>query len=201
MGWRSRFWNSESCSFCFSSSLSRVASRLVANNARERESGFSRKYALAESCAQAWRKAASIQWQPPRMSPVPPRAFWDGCTSQQLDRKLSCPQAVAASGRRHLCDQHHTTGAAEPRARNDICAKNDAGGMNAVFNETVYCVAAEPDETLLRVSVTDVGQEVAYETAVLGRLRRGYRVLRTLHALKPMLSICKSDRHDWCPWS
>ena len=61
--------------------------------------------------------------------------------------------------------------------------------------ETVHCVAAEPHATFLRVSVTerrdragvsnllgegwrDAGQEVAYTIAVLGRLRRGYRVLQ-----------------------
>jgi hypothetical protein len=50
-------------------------------------------------------------------------------------------------------------------------------GMNAAFVQEVHCVAAEPDATFLRASVTDGGLEVAYETAVLGRLRCGYRVL------------------------
>ena len=51
-------------------------------------------------------------------------------------------------------------------------------GLNATFGEQVHCVAAEPDATVVRVSVTDGGQEVAYETAMLGRLRRGFRVLQ-----------------------
>jgi len=51
-------------------------------------------------------------------------------------------------------------------------------GINAIFvGETVHCVAAEPNATFLRVSVGDEGHEVAYEIAVLGRLKRGYRVL------------------------
>jgi len=53
----------------------------------------------------------------------------------------------------------------------------DRNGLNAVFKKTVHCVASEPHETFLRVSVTDGDKEVANEIAVLGRLRRGYRVL------------------------
>ena len=51
-------------------------------------------------------------------------------------------------------------------------------GLNTRFDRTVHCLAAEPDACLLRVSVLDAGEEVAYETMVLGRLRPGYRVLR-----------------------
>jgi len=51
-------------------------------------------------------------------------------------------------------------------------------GLNAPFAQTVHCMAAEPDSTFLRLSVTDSGKEVAYETAVLGRLRGGYRVVQ-----------------------
>ena len=46
-------------------------------------------------------------------------------------------------------------------------------GLNAKYGDTVHCLTAEPHETFVRVSVVDGGQEVAYETAVLGRLRRG----------------------------
>eukprot|EP00966_Prymnesium_polylepis_P294180 6794283-Prymnesium_polylepis.1 len=53
-----------------------------------------------------------------------------------------------------------------------------SNGMNAVFGDQMYCTAAEPHMTFLRLSVSDGGKEVAYETAVLGRLRRGYRVLQ-----------------------
>jgi len=51
-------------------------------------------------------------------------------------------------------------------------------GLNAVFDQAVHCVAAEPHAVVLRIYVTDRGQEVAYEAAVLGRLRKGYRVLQ-----------------------
>lgn len=51
-------------------------------------------------------------------------------------------------------------------------------GLNTRFDRTVHCLAAEPDACLLRVSVLDAGEEVAYETMVLGRLRPGYRTLR-----------------------
>jgi len=46
------------------------------------------------------------------------------------------------------------------------------------FDHKVHCVAAEPYATFLRVGVADRGNEVFYEVLVLGRLRRGYRVLR-----------------------
>ena len=60
-------------------------------------------------------------------------------------------------------------------------------GMNATFADTVisqyrrysvHCIAAEPHATFVRVSVTDRGQKVAFEAAVLGRLKRGYRVIQ-----------------------
>ena len=42
----------------------------------------------------------------------------------------------------------------------------------------MHCVAAEPQQTVLRVAVVDEADaEVAYETCVLGVLREGYRVL------------------------
>ena len=41
----------------------------------------------------------------------------------------------------------------------------------------VHCVASEPSYTVLRISVWERGQEVAFETCVLGALRRGYRCL------------------------
>eukprot|EP00966_Prymnesium_polylepis_P128611 2974764-Prymnesium_polylepis.1 len=48
-------------------------------------------------------------------------------------------------------------------------------GMNAAFDKTVHCIAAEPCATIVRVAVTDDGKEVAFETAILGQLRNGYR--------------------------
>jgi len=63
-------------------------------------------------------------------------------------------------------------------------------GMNAPFGRTVHCIAAEPHATFLRVGVMDGKQEVAYEIAVLGRLRCGYRVLmmRSLHGTR--IELC-----------
>ena len=54
----------------------------------------------------------------------------------------------------------------------------EASGVNAAFNTTVHCVAAEPHSTFVRVTVTDDGREVAYDCCVLARLRRGLRVLQ-----------------------
>jgi len=62
-------------------------------------------------------------------------------------------------------------------------------GMNAPFNSTVHCVAAEPKATFLRIQVTDGGREIAFETAVLGRLRRGYRVFQLRDALGTRIEI------------
>ena len=50
-------------------------------------------------------------------------------------------------------------------------------GMNVIIDSKVHCIAAEPHTTILRIGVSDRGQEVAFEVAVLGRLRCGYRVL------------------------
>ena len=63
--------------------------------------------------------------------------------------------------------------------------------MNASFDQTVHCIAAGPDATFLRVSVHDGNrQEVAYETAVLGRLRRGYRILQLRGPLGTRIELC-----------
>jgi len=64
------------------------------------------------------------------------------------------------------------------------------GGLSVPFGESVYCVAAEPHSTFLRVGVIDGGHEVAYETAVLGRLRGGYRVLRLRGLLGTRIELC-----------
>jgi len=65
------------------------------------------------------------------------------------------------------------------RAEIEISTRAISGsGMNVPFNnQRVHCAAAEPHSTFLSVRVTDGLQELAYETAVLGRLRGGYRVL------------------------
>jgi hypothetical protein len=53
-----------------------------------------------------------------------------------------------------------------------------SNGLNAQYQERIHVVAAEPHTTFLCISATDRGQEVACATAVIGRLRRGYRVLQ-----------------------
>ena len=42
----------------------------------------------------------------------------------------------------------------------------------------MHCLAAEPQETILRVGVWDRGALVAYDTLVLGALRAGYRCVQ-----------------------
>ena len=46
-------------------------------------------------------------------------------------------------------------------------------GLNAHFGQAAHLLAAEPHACMLRVAVDDGESEVAYETAVLGRLRPG----------------------------
>jgi len=67
-----------------------------------------------------------------------------------------------------------------------------SGGLSTscTFCETVYCVAAEPRATFLRISVTHEGREIAFETAVLGRLRRGYRIFQLRSPLGTRIELC-----------
>jgi len=51
-------------------------------------------------------------------------------------------------------------------------------GMNAAVGKRVYCFAAEPSATFLRVGVQEGGHDVAFEVAVLDRLRPGHRVFQ-----------------------
>jgi hypothetical protein len=60
----------------------------------------------------------------------------------------------------------------------DLTLAPKDSGMCAAFDTTIYCVAAEPHATFFRVGVAYGRHEVAYESAVLGRLRSGYRVLQ-----------------------
>ena len=70
-------------------------------------------------------------------------------------------------------------------------SKVSKNGLNATFApSTVHCLAAEPDATFLRVVILDNGQEVAYETAVLGRLRGGYRVFQLRGELGTRIQCC-----------
>ena len=55
----------------------------------------------------------------------------------------------------------------------------EGGGLALYLGaKEVHCLAAEPAQTVLRVSVTDRGEEVAYEAAVLDGIRSGYRTLQ-----------------------
>jgi len=63
-------------------------------------------------------------------------------------------------------------------------------GLQATFNQPVHCIAAEPQATLLRIAVTDGRQEVAYETAVLGRLRPGFRVFQMRAPRGTRIELC-----------
>ena len=64
-------------------------------------------------------------------------------------------------------------------------------GMLVTFGgEKFHCVAAEPDATFLHVAVNDGRREVAFETAVLGRLRGGYRVFQMRSTLGTRIEIC-----------
>jgi len=63
-------------------------------------------------------------------------------------------------------------------------------GMNAPFGDTIHCAASEPHSTFLRIAVMDRQQEVAYESAVLGRLKRGYRVLQLRELLGTPIELC-----------
>lgn len=64
-------------------------------------------------------------------------------------------------------------------------------GMNAPLGETVHCIAAEPHATFLRIGVIDEDYrtDIAYTSAVLGRLRRGYRVLQLRNALGTRIEL------------
>jgi hypothetical protein len=63
-------------------------------------------------------------------------------------------------------------------------------GMNATIREKLHCVAAEPHATFVRVNVVDGRQQAAYEVAVLGRLRSGYRILQMRSPLGTRIECC-----------
>jgi len=63
-------------------------------------------------------------------------------------------------------------------------------GLCAEFQDKFHCIASDPDTTFLRISICDAGTEVAYETALLGRLRGGYRVLQLRSMLGTRIELC-----------
>ena len=73
-------------------------------------------------------------------------------------------------------------------------------GMNAVFGETVHCLAAEPHAVFFRVGVIDDwdDKEVAYEATLLGRLRRGYRIIQLRGTHGTRIELCYLFVHIAC---
>eukprot|EP00966_Prymnesium_polylepis_P129325 2990940-Prymnesium_polylepis.1 len=63
-------------------------------------------------------------------------------------------------------------------------------GINAFFGTKIYCIASEPHSSFLRISVTDDGREVAYETAILGKLLRGHRVFQLRSRNGTRIELC-----------
>jgi len=73
----------------------------------------------------------------------------------------------------------------------EVTLSHHDNGMNAPCGKMVYCVAAEPHATILRIGVKDRKQGlVAYESAVLGRLRGGHRVFQLRSLLGTRIEIC-----------
>jgi len=65
-------------------------------------------------------------------------------------------------------------------------------GLNADFSgEPFHCIAAEPHAVFLRASISEDGSELAYDSCVLGRLRRGLRVIQLRNAhLGTRIELC-----------
>lgn len=66
----------------------------------------------------------------------------------------------------------------------------EGNGLNASFDETFHMICAEPDCTLLRVSVTDGGQEVAYGMGVVNDMLPGYRVISLRSMFGTRIELC-----------
>jgi len=81
------------------------------------------------------------------------------------------------------------------RTRYTTVALGRKNGLCPHIGETVHCLALEPEQTFLRVAVLDhceaeAGVEVAFETAVLGRMRPGYRCLQLRNRLGTRIELC-----------
>jgi len=80
---------------------------------------------------------------------------------------------------------------ATARSRQLVGAKGGGGGEAVRYGGAVHCIAAEKQQTVLRVAVVDDDEEdVAYETCVLGVLRQGYRVLHMRSAQGTRIRNC-----------
>jgi len=73
-------------------------------------------------------------------------------------------------------------------------------GMNVIVGETVHCLAAEPHAVFFRVGVIDDwdDKEVAYEVTLLGRLRRGYRIIQLRGTHGTRIELCYLFVHVAC---
>ena len=65
-----------------------------------------------------------------------------------------------------------------------------ANSLNPAFDVLVHCLAAEPRETILKVAIKDGDHEVAYETAVLGLMRGGYRCFQLRSSYGTRIRLC-----------
>ena len=81
--------------------------------------------------------------------------------------------------------EHIATSFETPKADLKANGKSQAASFGRV-----HCLAAEPAETILRIGVKDGEHEVAYETAVLGVLRRGYRCFQMRSRLGTRIQMC-----------
>ena len=72
----------------------------------------------------------------------------------------------------------------------DLTLASKSTGMCVALDTIVYCVAAEPYATFLRVDVMDGRHAIANEICLLGRLRRGYRVLQLRSLLGTRIELC-----------
>lgn len=66
----------------------------------------------------------------------------------------------------------------------------EGNGLNATFDETFHVLCAEPDCTMLRVSVLDGGSEVGYAVSVVNDLLAGYRVFQMRSLLGTRIELC-----------
>jgi len=91
-------------------------------------------------------------------------------------------------------------------AQNELSIPADEqDGMCVSFDSTVHCCAAEPHTTFVRICALDGTLTVAYETAVLGRLRGGYRVFQLRSVLGTRIELCYlfvriSSSHEFNLW-
>jgi len=104
------------------------------------------------------------------------------------------PASPALAFRLHaiggVCAVSDALPVAHPSTHLHIASEKGSGLCANYSTKHVHCVAAEPHETFLRVSVLNQGVEMAYETAVLGMMRHGLRVFQLRGALGTRIELC-----------